>query len=335
MPLVKHFITPEKSKRHAEILANRVRKRFAHLSRRFRRQGIDCFRLYDWDIPEVRAVVDWYAGHIVMAEYVRRQTASEWLPRMAEAVAGALGISADKVHLKLRRTNTKEEPRYAKMGSKGERLKVRERNLNFWVNLDDFIDTGLYSDHRDTRVIIGKLAQGKDFLNLFAYTGAFTCAAAAGGARTTVTVDRSDAYLNWARDNLILNGLMGPQHTLIQSDVASYLEQAYRRGRRFTLAFVDPPSFFQDRSKGISFDINRDHPALLRNVLKVMAPGSVVFFSTNHQRFQPRLGGLPVKSLVELTPSTIPEDYRNRLIHHCYKIGGHNTNCLDKERCSC
>lgn len=320
MPLTKHFVTPEKTEHHAEILSNRIRKRFAHLSRRFRRQGIDCFRLYDWDIPEVRAVVDWYAGHIVMAEYVRKQTTGQWLPQMAAAVAVGLGLSSDKVHLKLRRTNTKEEPRYAKIGSKGERLKVRERNLSLWVNLDDFLDTGLYSDHRDTRVIIGKLAAGKDFLNLFAYTGAFTCAAAAGGAKTTVTVDRSSAYLSWAKDNLILNGLWGPQHTLIQSDAASYLERAYRQGRRFTLAFIDPPSFFQDRSRGISFDINRDHPALLRNVLKVMAPGSSVFFSTNHQRFQPCLDGLPIKSIVELTPSTIPEDYRNRLIHRCWQI---------------
>jgi 23S rRNA G2069 N7-methylase RlmK/C1962 C5-methylase RlmI len=322
MPLTKHphYVTAEKSKHHAEILSNRVRKRFAHLSRRFKRQGIDCFRLYDWDIPEVRAVVDWYAGNIVIAEYLRKQTTAEWLPQMAAAVAEALGLSPDRVHLKRRRTNTKEEPRYAKMGSKGERLKVRERNLSFWVNLDDFLDTGLYSDHRDTRVIIGKLAPGKDFLNLYAYTGAFTCAAAAGAARTTVTVDRSDTYLSWAKDNLSLNGLRGPQHTLIQSDAASYLADAYRQGRRFTLAFVDPPSFFQNHSKGISFDINRDHQALMRNVLKVMAPGSLVFFSTNHQRFQPRLDGLPVRCLRELTPSTIPEDYRNRLIHRCWQM---------------
>ena len=320
MPLTKHFVTPEKSKHHAEILANRIRKRFAHLSRRFRRQGIECFRLYDWDIPEVRAVVDWYAGHIVIAEYVRKQTTAQWLPQMAAAVAEALGISPDRVHLKRRRTNTKEQPRYSKMAFKDERLKVRERNLSFWVNLDDFLDTGLYSDHRDTRVIIGKLAAGKDFLNLYAYTGAFTCAAAAGGARTTVTVDRSDTYLSWARDNLSLNELWGPQHTLMQSDAVSYLARAYRQGRRFTLAFVDPPSFFQDHGKGVSFDINRDHPDLIRNVLKVMAPGSLLFFSTNHQRFAPRLDGLPARYLTELTPSTIPEDYRNRLIHRCWRM---------------
>src|SRR3989338_11475704 len=110
-------ITPEKTKYHAEILANRVRTRFRHLFRRFKKQNIDCFRLYDWDIPEVRAVVDWYAGHIVIAEYVRQQTSPDWLPQMAQAVAKVLNLSPDKVHLKRRRTNSQEEPRYTKMGS--------------------------------------------------------------------------------------------------------------------------------------------------------------------------------------------------------------------------
>lgn len=305
---------------HAEILANRVRNRFAHLSRRFRRQGIDCFRLYDWDIPEVRAVVDWYAGQVVIAEYERLQTGPQWLQRMAEAVAETLGLPMDRMHMKRRHTKTEEGPRYSKMGSRGERFKVRERNLSFWVNLDDFLDTGLYSDHRETRVIVGELAKGKDFLNLYAYTGAFTCAAAAGGAKTTASVDRSATYINWARENLELNGLWGAQHALIQSDAAKYLAGVYREGRRFTLAFVDPPSFFQDRGNGVSFDINRDHPDMIKNALKVMTPGSTVFFSTNHQRFQPRLEGLPIRDLSELTPSTIPEDYRNRGVHRCWRM---------------
>ena len=313
-------ITPEKTKYHAELLANRIRKRFAHLGRRFKRQGIDCFRLYDWDIKEVRAVVDWYAGHAVVGEYIRWQTGPEWLPQMGGAVAQALNIAPNCVHIKRRRTKTEDEPRYSKMGSQGERFKVKERQLSFWVNLDDFLDTGLYSDHRDTRVIIEKMAEGKDFLNLFAYTGAFTCAAALGRAKSTVTVDRSETYVKWAKDNLELNGLFGPQHTLVQSDVGQYLNRAFKEGRRFTLAFVDPPSFFQDNKRGAAFDINADHPQLLRDVLKVMAPGSTVLFSTNHQRFEPHLEGLPVRDLKELTPKTIPEDYRNRLIHRCWQM---------------
>ncbi len=317
---IKGFVTPEKTKHHAQILSNRIRNRFRHFSRRLRKQNIDCFRLYDWDIPEVRAVVDWYAGHIVIAEYERLQTTSDWLPQMAEAVAQTLNVPPDKVHLKRRHTKTEEGPRYSKLAESGKRFVVRERNLSFWVNLDDFLDTGLFSDHRDSRVIVGKLAEGKDFLNLFCYTGAFTCAAASGGAKTTVSVDRSSVYLKWAKDNLELNGLTGAQHLFIQSDVNQFLEQVFKRGQQFNLAFVDPPSFFQDEKRAVSFDINRDHPELIRNVLRVMAPGSSVFFSTNHQRFEPRLDGFPVKDLREITAKTIPEDYRNKLIHRCWRM---------------
>ncbi len=315
-----HSITPEKTKYHAQILSNRIKNRFAHLSKRFRRQNIDCFRLYDWDIPEVRAVVDWYAGHAVVGEYVRWQTGPEWLSSMAAAVAETLKLPPGHVHVKRRRTATQNQPRYTKISSQGKRFKVKERGLCFWVNLDDFLDTGLYSDHRDTRVIIKELSAGKDFLNLFAYTGAFSCAAASGGAKTTTTVDRSETYLDWAKKNLELNGLWGSRHTLVQSDVEKYLERAFREGQRFTLAFVDPPSFFQDHNKNISFDITQDHPSLIQKVLKVMAPGSFVFFSTNHQRFEPHFEGLCVKDLTELTPKTIPEDYRNRQIHRCWKM---------------
>ena len=316
----KHFVTPEKTKHHAEILANRVRNRFRHLSRHFKRENIECFRIYDWDIPEVRAVADWYAGHVVVAEYERLQTGPDWLPKMAAAVAQALDVSPERTHTRRRRTNTKQRPRYGKIDFKKKRFKVRERDLQFWVNPDDYLDTGLFSDHRDTRVIVRKLAAGKDFLNLYAYTGAFTCAAAAGGAKTTVSVDRSETYLKWAEDNLRLNNLGGPQHALVKSDVTKFLAQAQRERRRFTLAFVDPPSFFTDRGMNTSFDINRAHPQLLQNVLKVLAPGSTVLFSTNHQRFEPRLDGLPVKDLIELTPKTIPEDYRNRRVHRCWRM---------------
>jgi 23S rRNA (cytosine1962-C5)-methyltransferase len=149
---IKHFITPERTRQHAEMLFNRVRKSFHYLNKRFKRLNIDCFRLYDWDIPEIRAVVDWYAGHIVIGEYERLQTGPDWLEKMAEAAGEALGVPPDKVHLKRRHTRTSGEQRYGKMDSKGERIEVRERDLRFFVNLKDFLDTGLYSDHRDTRV---------------------------------------------------------------------------------------------------------------------------------------------------------------------------------------
>ena len=306
--------------RHKEVLSNRVCKRYKHLRKNYARQKIDCFRLYDWDIPEVRAVVDWYAGHIVVAEYVRTQTDDNWLPQMAQAVAQALDVPVENTHIKHRRTKTDDRPRYSKIASKGKRFVVNERELKFWVNLDDFLDTGLYSDHRDTRILVKDMVKGKDFLNLFAYTGAFTCAAAAGGAKTTTTVDRSETYSKWTKDNLVLNNLWGSQHKLIKSDTLSFLKKAAQEKKRFDLVFIDPPSFFRNQQSNVSFDISRDHPKLLADVLKVVKPKGQVVFSTNHQRFEPNFYSLLVDDLKELTPKTIPEDYRNRGIHRCWSM---------------
>ena len=305
---------------HAEMLANRVRKRFAHLSRRFAREGIEAFRLYDWDIPEVRAVVDWYAGHIVVAEYARRQTGPEWLPAMGRAAGEALQVAPDRVHLRLRRTGAGDGPRYERLASTGRRFPVRERDLTFLVNLDDFLDTGLFPDHRETRAMVRAMAGGKDFLNLYGYTGSFTCAAAAGGARSTVTVDRSATCLDWAADNLALNRLVGEGHDLVRADANEFLDRAAASRLRFSLAVVDPPSFSTTRGATGGFDVQRDHPDLLRRVLAVVAPGCTVLFSTNHQRFEPRLEGLSASEVTEITEETVPEDYRNRRVHRCFRI---------------
>lgn len=317
---LKGFVTPEKEAEQARVFSNSLINRFRHFSKKYRRQNIDCFRLYDWDSPDIRLVVDWYAGYIVVAEYERKQTLPEYLPRMAKAAALALNVPEEKVFIKRRHTKIEDGPRYAKIDSRNERFTVNERDLKFWVNLSDFLDTGLYSDHRDTRVIISKLSAGKDFLNLFAYTGAFTCAAAFGRARSTVTVDRSRTYIDWAKDNLVLNGFKGLEHVLLQSDVARFLSAAYRDNKKFDLAFVDPPSFYNDERDQMAFDINLDHPALLEQVIKLMRPGGDLFFSTNHQRFDSRFEGLAVKEIIKLTPKTIPEDYRNKNVHNCWRF---------------
>ena len=167
----------------AEMLANRVKKRFKHLYKRFARQQIDVFRLYDGDIPEIRAAVDWYAGHLVIAEYMRRQSVPEWLPLMGAAVAGALDVPPDKVHLKSRWAGKQEGKRYERLARTDQRMAVKEGALRFYVNLNDYVDTGLFADHRHTRQMVREMAADKDFLNIYCYTGAFSCYAARGGAR--------------------------------------------------------------------------------------------------------------------------------------------------------
>lgn len=306
----------------AAMLANRVKKRFKHLYKRFARQNIDVFRLYDGDIPEIRAAVDWYAGHLVIAEYMRRQSVQEWLPMMGAAVAEVLDVPPDRVHLKTRWAGKQEGKRYERLARTDQRVAVKEGDLRFYVNLNDYVDTGLFADHRHTRQMVREMAADKDFLNLYCYTGAFTCYAARGGARSTVSVDRSQTAIDWARQNLILNGIPEEGNALVQSGTLAYLTKAHREGQTFDLAVVDPPSYSTDRAGKRDFDIARDHPRLLAAVARVMRPGAVFFFSTNHQNFDFRAEGLTIADAEEITPQTIPEDYRSKkkTIHRCWKI---------------
>jgi 23S rRNA (cytosine1962-C5)-methyltransferase len=306
----------------AEMLANRVQKRRRHLGKRFARERIDVFRLYDWDIPEIRAVVDWYAGHLVVGEYVRRQSVPEWLPMMGAAVAHALDVPRENLHLKARIAGKQDGRRYARLDTTDRRIVVAERDLKFLVNPYDFVDTGLFADHRDTRQMVRTLAAGRDLLNLYCYTGSFSCYAARGGARRTLSVDRSESAVNWARDNFKLNGLALETNLLAQQDAFVFLKKARLGDLRFDLAVVDPPSFSTTRGRRTDFDLAQDHPRLLRGVVEVLRPGAILIFSTNHQGFEARLEDLPVSEATEITDQTIPEDYagKQRPIHRCWRI---------------
>jgi len=311
-----------KLENQARMLADKVKKTYAHLRRRFARQNIDVFRLYDWDIPEIRAVVDWYAGHLVIGEYTRTQSTPEWLPRMGEAVAEAMGVAPENVHLKERRAGKQDGRRYERIDTTDRKFLVSERDLKFYVNPWDYVDTGLFSDHRNTRQIVRDLAAEKDFLNLYCYTATFSCYTAKGGARSTTSVDRSETAITWARENMAANHIHEAGNTLVQADIFDFLRQAARKDQRYDLAVVDPPSYSTTRSRNASFDILTDHPELLIRVVAVMRPGSMIFFSTNHQDFHPRMAALDVREVKEITAQTIPEDYvrKSRTIHRCWRI---------------
>jgi len=304
------------------MLANRVKKKHQHLRKRFSKQHIDVFRLYDWDIPEIRAVVDWYAGHIVIGEYARRQSTPEWLPMMGKAIAQNMGIPEKKIHLKIRRAGKQDGLRYERLDTTDETLVVSERDLKFIVNLNDYVDTGLFSDHRNTRQMIRKTVQGKTFLNLFCYTGSFSCYAAMGDAKLSVSVDRSETAIKWARKNFEMNGITDERHTLIQADTFKFLKKYNRDAPRFELAVVDPPSYSTTRNTKADFDIARDQLFLLKAITPLMCKKGTIYFSTNHQNFTPRMGELNLTKVEEITSSTIPEDYisKRKQIHRCWKL---------------
>ncbi len=306
----------------AQMLANKVKKRYKHLRKRYAKQNLEVFRLYDWDIPEIRTVVDWYAGHLVIGEYSRNQSTPDWLPIMGNAVAQSLNVPKENLHLKIRKAGHNEGERYKRLDHTNQKIPMAERDLKFLVNPSDYVDTGLFSDHRNTRQRVREMAQGKDFLNLYCYTGAFTCYAAKGGASSTLSVDRSETAITWVKENLELNNLSHPRHTQIREDTLDFLDKAVKSDRTFDLAVVDPPSYSTTRSTEKHFDIAKDHPLMLNQVFKLMRPGSTLFFSTNHQNFDMKFNRLNANDIKEITDQTIPEDYVNKRkkIHRCWEI---------------
>jgi len=302
-------------------------KRFRHLSRWARRQGIEAFRLYDRDIPEIPLVIDWYAGWLHAAEYERPHERTEiehevWLERMLEAAAMALDVPPGKAFLKVRRRQ-RAGGQYEKLDQRRALLAVREGGLEFEVNLSDYLDTGLFLDHRTTRALVRDEARDRRFLNLFCYTGSFSVYAAAGGAKETTSVDLSNTYLDWTRTNLARNRFTDAgRHRTVRDEARAFLGHRARRGEPpFDLVVVDPPTFSRSALSPAPWDVQRDHAELLDLVAANLAPGGVVYFSTNARRFH--LAAETVQrtfTIRDITRRTLPEDYRASRPHRTWRL---------------
>lgn len=310
------------------MLANRLRKRQRHLQKWARRQDVSCYRLYERDIPEYPAIIDWYDGVVVAWLYgrARDETAgqqSAWRAHTLAEIETGLDVTATQIFVKERVRQQGLETQYERLAQTGHIRLVREQGLVFEVNLSDYLDTGLFLDHRQTRALVRERAAGKRMLNLFAYTGSFTVYAAHGRAQFTTTVDLSPTYSEWAARNLAHNGFaVGKQHRIIAADCLQYLTDAVSRREQFDLIICDPPTFSNSkRMQQASFAVDRDHPALIQNCLRLLAPGGELFFSTNSRRFKlDRTAVPPPIHLTELTPQTIPEDFANKQIHRCWRL---------------
>jgi len=311
-------------------LRRRLAKRFRHLSKWARRQGIDAFRVYDRDIPEIPLVIDWYAGWLHVAEYDRPHDRTEiehevWLDRMVEAAAAELGVPPARAFLKARRRQ-RDGGQYGKVDDRRALVEVHEGGLAFECNLSDYLDTGLFLDHRVTRGLVRDEAAGKRFLNLFCYTGSFSVHAAAGGAATTTSVDLSNTYLDWTRTNLARNGFRDAgRHRIVRDEARAFLEHRARRGEPpFDLVVCDPPTFSRSARSEAPWDVERDHTDLLELVARNLAPGGVVYFSTNFRRFhldEPRLAA--AYTVREITRRTVPEDFRDGRPHRAWRLVAH------------
>ena len=318
-------LSPTSNPAGVEMFANRLRKNVRHLGKWARREGVTCYRIYDADLPEYALAIDLYEGWAHVQEYAAPLTvdparAENRLRDALEAIPQVLGIPAEHVVLKVRRKQ-KGLAQYERRATTGDVQIVHEGGLRFRVNLTDYLDTGIFLDHRPIRALIRGLAAGRRFLNLFAYTGTATVYAAAGGADTTTTVDMSSVYLDWARQNMALNGFAeGPAHRFVRADCLAWL--ATPRPERYGLIFLDPPTFSNSKRMGErTFDVQRDHAHLIRAAAGLLARDGVLVFSNNFRHFTMNRPALAHLTIEDISANTIPQDFqRNPRIHACWKI---------------
>lgn len=321
----------------AGMVANRLRKNLKHVSKWARREDVTCFRVYDADLPEYSAAIDLYetvdgTRYAHVAEYaappeIEPERAEERWRDLVSVVPEALGVEAERVATKVRRRQ-RGDAQYERVAARGQFMEVAEGGVHLLVNLWDYLDTGLFLDHRPVRLRIGQIAGGKRFLNLFAYTGAASVHAAAGGAASTTTVDMSSTYLGWARRSMGLGGFSeGATHRFVRADVLTWLtDERGRVGRGesapYDLVFCDPPTFSTSKTMGErTFDVERDHVPLLEDVSALLAPDGLVLFSNNYRKFTMDTGALPGLDIRDITPETIPPDFaRNPRIHSCFEV---------------
>ncbi len=309
----------------AQDFRNRLIRIGKHWKKWARRQEITCFRIYDRDVPEVPLAIDRYEGHLHVAEYVRPHDRTEiehqvWLQRMLETSAESLEVDPRMIALKRRRRQS-GAAQYDRQSEQGQVLIVGEAGHRFEVNLTDYLDTGLFLDHRITRSMVEREARGKRVLNLFGYTGAFTVYAAAGGATATTTVDLSNTYLELARRNMRLNGFTQAWHEFVRSDALAFLRGLpYVRGGIFDLAIVDPPTFSNSKLTENIWDIQRDHVDVLNLVLDRLTAGGRIYFSTNFRRFKFHDAEIQGATIREISRQTVPPDFRNKRIHRCWTL---------------
>ena len=304
---------------------NRLGKNIKHQLKWAKRHGLEAWRIYDKDIPQFPFAVDVYGEHIHLQEYdtgwlMHPEEYRQWLADVCEAVQFVTGFPTQNIHLK-QRARQKGTAQYEKTGTSGEDFIVCEHGRRFWVNLDKYLDTGLFLDHRNTRKKVGDTAAGKRFLNLFSYTGSFTVYAATGGAISSETVDLSNTYLDWAKRNFELNGMDLAAHRIVRADVFQYLDEATQQSKQFDLIVLDPPSFSNSKKMLDILDIQRDQAKLVDGAMRLLAPQGTLYFSNNLRSFM--LDGVLAERyrIKDISRFSVPEDFRNRKIHQCWEIG--------------
>jgi 23S rRNA (cytosine1962-C5)-methyltransferase len=306
------------------MLANRLHRTYRHLRKWARRTGVTSFRLYEKDIPDQPLIVDWYDGRALVSALQRKkdetpEAREAWLEEVEAEVREGLGVTDETLFFRERRRQ-RGLAQYEKLAEERREIVVEEGGHRFVVNLSDYLDTGLFLDHRNTRKMVEEEAAGRRMLNLFAYTGSFSVYAAAGGAAGTTTVDISNTYLAWARRNFELNALDPAANELVRADVMAWLPRALASGRKWELIVCDPPTFSNSKKMQGAFDVGARHPDVINACLRLLTPGGVLYFSTNFRGFKLKEEALLPCELEEISAMTVPEDFRNKKVHRCWRM---------------
>ncbi len=301
-------------------LKNRIRKNYRHLRKWGMRTKTNCFRIYDRDIKEYPLAIDFYDGRLCVHYFTSTRESCVPHPKHFEAVMEALSslfhTSTDAIHWRTRIKREKTE-QYEKAGSAKQFFSVLEYGLLFRVNLTDYLDTGLFLDHRETRRLVASMAAGKRLLNLFAYTCSFSVHAAAAGALFTKSVDLSNTYTDWGKENFRLNGLSLTNNPIVRADCLQFLE---KEQENYDLIVIDPPTLSRSKKMDKMFDIQKDYPFLINKALSLLAPEGTLIFSTNSRDFTFDKSLFERCTILDISKKTIPLDFHNQKIHRCWKI---------------
>ena len=299
---------------------NRIKKNIAKHKGWVKSQNIEAYRAYEKDIPEYPYIVDIYKDKAVVYEQGKRLEEDSPLSikhqeEIVEALK-ALGFKSQDIHMKVRERKAGTS-QYEKLSEKDNYFIVRENQARFWINLDDYLDTGLFLDHRPARQKVFKLAKGKQFLNLFSYTGSVSVFAALGGAAKVTTVDMSNTYMNWAKQNFEINQIPEDDHLFYTQDVFKFLDDHHKK---YDLIFLDPPTFSNSKKMDGTLDILRDHMDLVSRTMNLLKEDGLLIFSTNYRDFKIDESLVQEFDVKDITKDTIPQDFRSQKIHHCYEV---------------
>ena len=308
-----------------QMFENRLLKNYKHRLKQAKRLNVSCWRLYDHDLPEFPVCVEFYEDYIYIAEYNRRHALTDeeheiWFNETKRIIADMTGVPTDKMYVKLRKRMSHREGQYEKEAvTESKIITVQENGLQFLVNLTDYLDTGLFLDHRVTRQMVQTEAKDTHFLNLFSYTSSFSVYAAKAGAKSVTSVDLSKTYLSWSEENFKLNQIASSTaYQFIHADVKQYLKTLPIN--YYELVVMDPPTFSNSKRMKDILDIQRDHVELINDMLKAMKPGGILYFSTNFTQFIIDAEQIKSTQIKDITKATTPFDFEGRLKRWCYKI---------------